>query len=75
MGSKSTETATDEVTVSLLEQESIMKIFLLRHATPDWSRKDIPYDILPGPALLAHGEAEARALGEFMRSEGLKKVY
>jgi broad specificity phosphatase PhoE len=52
-----------------------MKIFLLRHATPDWSRKDIPYDILPGPALLAHGEAEARALGEFMRSEGLKKVY
>lgn len=52
-----------------------MKIFLLRHATPDWSRKDIPYDILPGPALLAHGEAEAQALGKFMKSEELKKVY
>lgn len=52
-----------------------MKIFLLRHATPDWSRKDIPYDILPGPALLAKGEAEAQALGEFMKLEGLKKLY
>ncbi|MFT3895325.1 MAG: histidine phosphatase family protein [Anaerolineales bacterium] len=52
-----------------------MKLFLLRHATPDWHRKDIPYDILPGPALLAHGEAEAQALGTFMKSEGLKKIY
>jgi len=52
-----------------------MKIFLLRHATPDWSRKDIPYDILPGPELLPKGEAEAQALGEFMKLEGLRKLY
>jgi broad specificity phosphatase PhoE len=52
-----------------------MKIFLLRHATPDWHRNDIPYDILPGPALLPKGEAEAQALGEFMKGKGLKKLY
>lgn len=52
-----------------------MKIFLLRHATPDWSRKDIPYDILPGPALLDQGEAEAQALAEFLKHEGIAKVY
>lgn len=47
----------------------------MRHATPDWSRKDIPYDILPGPALLEKGEKEARALGEFMKGKGLRMVY
>ena len=52
-----------------------MKIFLIRHATPDWSRKDIPYDIVPGPALIVKGEAEARALGNFLKCEGLKKLY
>ena len=53
---------------------SRMKIFLLRHATPK-IRKDIPYDILPGPELSSRGEAEAQALGEFMKLEGLKKLY
>lgn len=52
-----------------------MKIFLLRHATPNWDRKDIPYDILPGPELSLKGEAEAQSLGEFMKFEGLKKLY
>lgn len=52
-----------------------MKIFLARHARPDWERRDIPYDILPGPALLPQGEKEAQALGEFLRSEGVVKLY
>ena len=52
-----------------------MKILLLRHATPDWSRKDIPYDILPGPGLSSKGEAEAQTLAEFLKLEGLKKLY
>lgn len=52
-----------------------MKMFLLRHATPDWSRKDIPYNILPGPELSPKGEAEAQALGAFMKLEELKKLY
>ncbi len=52
-----------------------MKIFLARHARPDWDRKDIPYDILPGPALLPQGEKEAQALAEFLKSEGVAKLY
>jgi len=52
-----------------------MKIFLVRHARPDWNRKDIPYDILPGPALLPRGEKEAQALATFLKSEGVVKLY
>ena len=52
-----------------------MKIFLLRHASPDWSRKDIPYDIAPGPELLPKGEKEAAFLAEFLKHEGLTKLY
>ena len=34
-------------------------VYLARHATPDWNRKDIRYDVAPGPDLVAQGEAEA----------------
>jgi broad specificity phosphatase PhoE len=52
-----------------------MKIFLIRHASPNLSRRDIPYDIVPGPELLPKGEAEARALTDFLKLEGLAKLY
>ena len=52
-----------------------MEIFLIRHATPDWSRKDIPYDIVPGPVLTPKGEKEAEALAAFLKSEGVGKLY
>ncbi len=52
-----------------------MKIFLVRHATPDWHRKDIPYDIFPGPMLAPQGEKEAEALATFLKSEGVAKLY
>ena len=52
-----------------------MTIFLLRHASPNLSRRDIPYDIHPGPELLPKGEEEARALAEFLKPEGLRKLY
>ena len=52
-----------------------MKIFLLRHASPNLSRRDIPYDIHPGPELLPKGEKEAAALAEFLKPEGLAKLY
>ena len=52
-----------------------MKIFLLRHASPNLSRRDIPYDILPGPELLPKGEQEAEALAEFLKPEGIAKLY
>lgn len=52
-----------------------MKIFLIRHATPDWHRRDIPYDILPGPMLTAKGEKEAEALAAFLNSQDVTKLY
>lgn len=52
-----------------------MKIFLVRHATPDWNRTDIPYDILPGPLLASKGEKEAEKLAAFLKSQGVVKLY
>ena len=51
------------------------RVILARHATPDWNRRDIPYDIPPGPELTAAGEREALALGEFLRAQGATRVY
>ena len=51
------------------------KIYLARHATPDSSRKDLEYDVMPGPSLTEQGEAEALEMGEFLRSEKIKRIY
>jgi broad specificity phosphatase PhoE len=45
-------------------------LYLVRHATPDWSRTDIPYHIPPGPPLTEKGEREAELLGDFLRDMG-----
>jgi broad specificity phosphatase PhoE len=50
-------------------------LFLARHATPDWSRTDIRYDIPPGPPLTQQGLAEARQLGFFLAQAGVKRLY
>lgn len=50
-------------------------VFAARHATPDWSRTDIPYHVVPGPELTAQGLDEARRLGEFLRDAGVRKIY
>jgi broad specificity phosphatase PhoE len=50
-------------------------LYLIRHATPDWSRKDIPYHIPPGPPLTAQGQTEAQALGAFLISAGVCRLY
>ncbi len=50
-------------------------VYLARHATPDRNRKEIPYDIPPGPPLTAVGEREALALGEYMQAEGIVRIY
>ncbi len=49
-------------------------IYLIRHATPDWSRTDIPYFTPPGPPLTEQGEAEAAQLGVFLREAGVKQI-
>ena len=51
------------------------KIYLARHATPDPSREDLKYDVMPGPALTEQGEAEALLMGEFLRAEKIEKIY
>ena len=52
-----------------------VEIYIARHATPDWYRTDIPYDIAPGPPLTPQGEREAIALGEFLHSRSVQKIY
>lgn len=55
--------------------ELVKKIMLIRHANPDWNRKDIPYDTPPGPPLSAKGEKEAAQLAEFLKAEEVVKLY
>jgi broad specificity phosphatase PhoE len=50
-------------------------IYLIRHATPDWSRTDLRYDIPPGPPLTPQGEAEAQQLGEFLKTTDIAGIY
>ena len=52
-----------------------MKVFLIRHASPDWERRDLPYDIHPGPMLTPRGEKEAEALADFLKRQGLVRLY
>ena len=57
------------------EGTAILEIFLIRHASPDWNRADIPYDIPPGPPLSSKGEKEAEALAAFLKTQGVVKLY
>lgn len=50
-------------------------LYLIRHATPDWSRTDIRYDIPPGPPLTPQGEAEAQQLAEFLKTTNITHFY
>lgn len=50
-------------------------IYLVRHATPDWSRTDLPYHIPPGPPLTAQGEAEAGELGQYLSASGVAAIF
>ncbi len=58
----------------MTETSRAARIYLIRHATPDWSRIDIPYDVPPGPSLIDKGEKEAAQLGEFLHQAGVKKL-
>lgn len=49
-------------------------LYLIRHATPDWSRTDLTYHLPPGPPLTPQGEDEAAQLGAFLRDAGLRHI-
>jgi len=49
-------------------------VYLIRHATPDWNRTDLPYAVLPGPPLTPQGVDEAMQLGYFLRQEGVRQL-
>lgn len=50
-------------------------LYLARHATPDWNRKDIPYDTPPGPPLAPQGEQEAAQLGAWLAGQDVQRLY
>jgi broad specificity phosphatase PhoE len=52
----------------------VSTVYLIRHATPDWSRTDIPYTVPPGPPLIAQGVDEAMQLGYFLREAGVGHI-
>lgn len=50
-------------------------IYFVRHATPDWSRTDLPYHVPPGPPLVPQGEQEAAQLSQFLRDMRVVRLY
>lgn len=50
-------------------------VYLIRHTTPDWSRKDLVYHLPPGPPLTDQGLAEAHALGKYLMRFGVARLY
>lgn len=53
----------------------LAEVYVARHATPDWNRKDIPYDVPPGPPLTPQGEWEAKELGSFLANRRIRSMY
>jgi probable phosphoglycerate mutase len=50
-------------------------VYIIRHATPDWNRKDLVYHLPPGPPLTELGEVEAGALGAFLLNAGVTRLH
>lgn len=50
-------------------------VYLVRHATPDWSRVDLPYHLPPGPPLVPQGEEEAVEVGRYLRQVGVQFLW
>ncbi|MCZ7547683.1 MAG: histidine phosphatase family protein [Anaerolineales bacterium] len=50
-------------------------IYFIRHATPQLTGVEIPYDQLPGPSLSRRGEREANQLSAFVKQSAIVKLY
>src|SRR5512140_1745373 len=49
-------------------------IYLARHASPDWSRRDLVYYLPPGPPLTDLGRLEAEVLGQFLQQQQVGRL-
>jgi probable phosphoglycerate mutase len=49
-------------------------VYLVRHATPDWSRVGLRYDVPPGPPLTTQGEEEAIRLGDYLKEKQVAAI-
>ena len=54
---------------------SEITLYLIRHATPDWYRKDIPYNVPPGPPLTEFGKSQAKKLGDVLTKYHIQRLY
>lgn len=50
-------------------------VYLIRHATPDRTRRDIPYDTPPGPPLSPEGRQEAYLMAAHLANAGIQQLY
>ncbi len=50
-------------------------VYLIRHATPDRTLRDLPYDVPPGPPLSAQGRNEAYLLANHLANAGIQRLY
>ncbi len=50
-------------------------IYLARHASPDWTRTDLRYDIPPGPPLTDQGKEEAVKLGVYLQGTPVTRIF
>jgi broad specificity phosphatase PhoE len=53
----------------------ISSCYLIRHATPDWTREDLPYHLPPGPPLVELGLRESNLLGYYLNRQGVRMLY
>jgi broad specificity phosphatase PhoE len=50
-------------------------VYLIRHATPDWTQKDATYHLPPGPPLCEEGISESKALGISLLNLRITQIY
>lgn len=62
-------------TLALMPNHQQPIVYLIRHATPDWADRTLPYDVPPGPSLTAQGRQEAELLAAHMAGAGIGRLF
>jgi broad specificity phosphatase PhoE len=50
-------------------------VYLARHGTPDLTRTELVYHLVPGPPLTSLGAREAAALGRYLHERGVRRIW